>query len=144
MKVKKEATVAVVIGLILALVIMGGIIRARKAIQNIKLPNQTSFKNKTVEPETKKTELFLDITTTDNTVTTEPKFTVSGKTLPGTYIAILTEKGDYLIVPNELGSFSQDITLIKGANTITVNVFQNDGKKVERTLNAVYTTAQLW
>ena len=143
MKVKKEATVAVVIGLILALVIMGGIIRARKAIQNIKLPTQANFKNKTVEPESKKTELFLDITTTDNIVTSEPKLVVAGKTLQGTYIAILTEKGDYLIVPNELGSFSQEINLIKGANAITVNVFQNDGKKIERKLNAVYTTAQL-
>jgi len=143
MKVKKEATVAVVIGLILALVVTGGVIRARKALQNIKLPTQVSFKKNSNEPVDTKTELFLEITTTDNSVVTEPKLAISGKTLPGTYIAILTEKSDYLIVPNEIGSFTQDVVLVKGANTITINVFQNDGKKIERKLNAVYTTAQL-
>jgi hypothetical protein len=144
MKVKKEATVAVVIGLILALVVMGGVLRARTAIQSIKLPTKESFmQTKKTQPENKDKELFLELTTPDNSVLSEPKLTLSGKTLPTTYIAILGEKGEYLIVPSDLGSFSQDIALIKGANTIKIVVYQNDGKKVESTVNAVYTTAEL-
>lgn len=145
MKVKKEITVAVVIGLVLALIVTGGILRARTALKNIQLPSKNSFlSSKKSSPETKIQELFLDISTQDNSVTSEPTLTLTGKTLPSTYIAILGEKGEYLIVPNELGSFSQDITLIKGANTIKIVVYQNDGKKVEKTVNAVYTTAELW
>jgi hypothetical protein len=144
MKVKKEITVAVVIGLILALIVTGGVLRARYALRSIKLPTRESFTgSKKPEPEKKNTELFLELTTPDNSVLSEPKLTLTGKTLPNTYIAILGEKGEYLIVPNDLGSFSQDVTLIKGANTIKVSIYQNDGNKIERTVTAVYTTAEL-
>jgi len=144
MKVKKEATIAVIIGLVIALVVTGGILRARTALQNITLPTRESLDNTTTQtPETTTDELFLDLTTPDNSVSTKAKFTLSGKTLPNTYIAILGEKGEYLIVPNDLGVFSQEITLTKGANIIKINIYQNDGQKIERTINAVYTTAQL-
>ncbi len=143
MKVKKEATVAVVIGLILALVVTGGVLRARHALQNIKLPSLGSNISKNTDKTAQNTELFLDLTTPDNSVSQEAKMTLTGKTLPGTYIAILGEKAEYLIVPNDLGSFSQEITLVKGANTIKISVYQADGKKLEKTLSAVYTTAEI-
>jgi hypothetical protein len=143
MKVKKEATVAVVIGLILALIVTGGVIRAQSALKNIKLPTKESFLSTKPPKDEKATELFLDITTPDNAVVTEPVLTLTGKTLPSTYIAILGEKGEYLIVPSDLGVFSQEITLIKGANTIKITTYQKDGKKVEKTISVVYTTAQL-
>lgn len=145
MKVRKEATVAVVIGLIIALLVTGGILRARTALDSIKLPTKESFSSsKTTKPENEKNqELFLELTTPDNIVLSEPVLNLLGKTLPSTYIAILGEKGEYLIVPNELGNFSQDISLVQGANTIKITVFMSDGTKVEKTLNAVYTTAQL-
>jgi hypothetical protein len=66
-----------------------------------------------------------------------------GKTLPKTYIAITGEKGEYLIVPNELGSFSQEIVLTKGANLITITVYLENGQKVEKSLSVVYTTAEI-
>lgn len=144
MKVKKEATVAVIIGLIIALIVTGGVLRARHAIQSIKLPTKDSIKkNDNTNTTAKSQELFIDLTTPDNSVTSDAKITLSGKTLPSTYIAILGEKGEYLIVPNELGSFSQEIALVKGANTIRVSIFQNNGNKVEKTVNAVYTTAEI-
>ncbi len=144
MKIKKEATVAVVIGLILALIVTGGVLRARHALQAINLGGRDTIKNILApHQEAESTELFLTITTPDNSVTAEPNLTLTGKTLPGTYIAILGEKGEYLIVPNDLGSFSQEITLVKGANTIRINTYQDDGTSIEKTVNAVYTTAQL-
>lgn len=143
MKVKKEATVAVVIGLILALIVIGGIVRAQSALKNIKLPSKESFISTKPKDDLKTKELFLDITTPDNSVSTEPKMTLTGKTLPETYIAILGEKGEYLIVPSDLGVFSQEIALVKGANSIKITVYQKDGKKIESTLSTVYTTAEL-
>ena len=142
MKVKKEVTVAVVIGLVLALVVTGGIIRAQRAISLLSKSNKPI--SQTTTPTTPKSNgLFLDITTPDNSVSKDPKLTLTGKTLPGTYIAILGEKGEYLIVPSDVGSFSQDITLVKGANTIKITVYQNDGSKIDKTMSAVYTTAEI-
>ncbi len=144
MKIKKEATVAVVIGLIIALIVVGGVLRARTALLSIKLPDRENNQSSTnKKPEEKNRDLFLEIATPDNSVTTTDKFTLSGTTLAGTYIAILGEKEEYLIVPNDLGRFSQEITLVKGANTIKLTVYQDDGKKVEQTITAVYTTAKL-
>ena len=144
MKVKKEATVAVVIGLFLALLVVGGILRARYALQSLKLPTKKVAQSDTTpSSDTKNNGLFLDLTTPDNSVTKVAKLTLTGKTLPHTYIAILGEKGEYLIVPNDLGSFSQDITLVKGENTVKITIYQDNGNKLERTVNAVYTTAEI-
>ncbi len=144
MKVKKEATVAVVIGLLLALLVAGGILRARYALQSFKFPTKKVAESTPINTgDAKNGELFLDLTTPDNSVTKFDKLTLSGKTLPSTYIAILGEKGEYLIVPNDLGSFSQDITLVKGANTVKITIYQDNGNKLERTVNAVYTTAEI-
>lgn len=144
MKIKKEVTVAVVIGLLLAAVVTGGILRARHALQSLKFPGRDNLQSLiTTHPDQKGPELFLELETPDNSVTDTPKLVLSGKTLPTAYIAILGEKNEYLIVPTDLGNFSQEITLIKGANTIQINIYQPDGKKLEKTVNAVYTTAQI-
>lgn len=144
MKAKKEASVAVIIGLILAALVTGGVLRARHALQSLKLPNKkTTDISQSPRPDAKSTDLFLELVTTDNMVTKEPKLTLSGKTLSGTYIAILCEKGDYLIVPSDVGSFSQEITLVKGVNVIKITVYQENGQKIEKSLTAVYTTAEI-
>ncbi|GAB4026995.1 MAG: hypothetical protein Fur0011_3990 [Candidatus Microgenomates bacterium] len=146
MKPRKEVTLAVIIGLIIALIIAGGIYRAKTAIQNFDPQSLMSQKKSDLsnnQDEKSNTELFLEIDSPDNSVTDKATFTISGKTLPKTYIAITTESNDYLIVPNDVGSFSQEVNLIKGANRLTVTVFTQEGKKVEKSLSVVYTTAAL-
>ncbi len=141
MKVKKEVSIAVFIGLLIALLIMGGVLRARRALQSFTPPSLPS--RQTPKPSNQPNSLFLEITSLDNQVLDTPRLTLNGKTLPGTYIAILGESGEYLIVPNDLGSFSQEVTLVKGANTLKVTVYTAQGERVEKTLNAVYTTAEI-
>ena len=145
MKIKKEATVAVIIGLVLGLIVVVGVLRAREALQKIHLSDlqSTSVGKSGPTPSNQPSGLFLTIETPDNSISKDAVLTVNGKTIPGTYIAITGENGEYLIVPNSLGSFSQDISLAKGANTITVTVYEQDGNHVQKTLNAVYTTADL-
>lgn len=143
MKVKKEVTVAIFIGLLLGIVVFGGILRARKAITGL-TPTVTAEKSPQPQDETAEDQgLFLTIDTPDNQVLKVPTLTVAGKTLPSTYIVINGEAGDSIIVANSLGNFSQDIALVKGANSISITVYQEDGTKKESVLNAVYTTAEI-
>lgn len=146
MKPRKEVTLAVIIGLILALIIAGGVYRAKTAIEQFD-PNSLLPQKQRANPnnpgENSENKLFIELDTPDNSVTDKATFTISGKTLPNTYLAITTESNDYLIVPSDTGSFSQEVTLIKGANTLTVTVFTSTGEKVEDSLSVVYTSATL-
>lgn len=140
MKVKKEITVAIFIGLIIGAIIMGGVFRARRALVNLN-PNPNS--SATPLPSGKQpveSGLYLELTTADNQVLESPSMTISGKTVPKSYIVINGEAGDYIIVPNDLGNFSQEINLVQGANTILVTVYLEDGTKTESTINAIYTS----
>ncbi len=145
MKARKEITVAVIIGLLIGLVIVGGVMRARMAIESISSPSPSAstsvnLKNKT--PETSQ-KLFLDIETSDNLVVNKNTIEITGKTLPGTYVVILGEKGEYIIVPSEVGVFTEEVALVSGANTIKIDSYLEDGSKVEKVLTIVYTTTEL-
>ena len=144
--VKKEATIAIFIGLVIGLIITGGILRARTAIQkNLQETKDTPNSSPTSqESPSSSTTLLLTITSPDdNSVVSESTITLTGTAQLDTYIAIIAEKSEHLIVPNEAGAFTQDIKLIKGANTIKVTVYTENGDKVEKTLNIVYTTAEI-
>ncbi len=144
MKARKEITIAIVIGLLVGLVVVGGIIRARTALSNI-TPPEVSFNKKKAKPspEPDTQDPFLTHTTEDNQVLSEDSLTLVGTTLADTYIVILGEKSEYIIVPSDTGHFSQDVALVTGANTITITSYETDGNSQEQTLNIVYTTAEI-
>lgn len=146
MKIKKEVTVAVIIGLIIGVLVVGGILRARSAINNMKTLGditKTPLSSQNPSSENNNGELFLSLITVDNQVVNTPTITVTGKTLPASYVVLNSEKGDYIIVPNDLGTFSQEVILVKGANTIVVTVYEENGNKQEQTLTVVYTSAEI-
>jgi hypothetical protein len=145
MKARKEITIAIIIGLIVGLVVVVGIIRARSALESVSPTDLNLGKQarSSAEPQNNQGELFLTLETADNQVLSSPTLTIQGSTLAGTYIVILDESEEHIIVPNEVGSFAQDITLVAGANTITVTSYQPDGTKLEKVLTAVYTTAEI-
>ena len=146
---KKEVTIAVIIGLIISLIIGGGIYRAKQAFNQRQTQTQsptpfTSESGATLSQGKQSQNLFLNITSPkDNFVTQEDTLTLNGETLPNTYIAIITDKSDYLIVPNKVGQFSQQIKLIKGANLIKVTVYTKTGQRQTESLNVVYTNAEI-
>lgn len=143
MKARKEITLAIIIGLLVGLVVVGGIIRARSALMDITPPELPFKRSSTPSPSPSTTELFLTLDTPDNQVSSVNSLTIKGTTLPGTYIVILGELEEYIIVPNDLGQFSQETTLTPGANTIKVTSYQTNGEKREATLSAVFTTSDI-
>lgn len=144
MKARKEITIAVIIGLLVGLIVVGGIIRARSALSNITPPEINIGKPKSSpSPTPGRNSHFLTLTTTDNQVLDTNSIIIEGSTLPDTYIVILGEKSEYIIVPNDLGGFSQEVALVTGANTIAITSYQDNGNSQEETLNIVYTTAEI-
>lgn len=142
MKPRKEITFAVIIGLIFGLIVLGGILRARRALSDLakSSPTPTPLASGAAKVEQ---GLTLALETPDNQVRSEATLTISGKTDPHAYIVILGEAGEHILIPSDQGLFSQEIKLVSGANTIRVTSYLEDGTKVERTLNAVYTTAEI-
>lgn len=147
MKARKEITVAVIISLVIGLIVVGGVLRARSAITKLSTPSPSSSTKQSDTNSGTKSEqgndFDLTINTPDNQVVSDNVLTVQGETLPGTYIVILGEKGEYIIVPNEVGAFSQEVSLVKGANTIKVTVYQESGEKIEKVITAVYSTSEI-
>lgn len=146
MKIKKEGLIAIVIGLIIGLVIMGGVLRARSVITNTPSSDSEtkSILSNTSNSKSDNDELFLEITSPeDNIVLSQDSLTLKGTTNPQTYIAIVAEKSEHLIVPNEVGQFSEEIDLIRGANTIKITVYTSTGINIEKIINIVYTTEEI-
>lgn len=147
MKIRKEAIMATIIGLIIGLLITGGVLRAQRAINSRETPDdpkRESQESKAITDDENSSDLTLEISEPeDNLVVSSPSITISGNTNEDTYIAIIAERNEYLIVPNEVGQFAQEVTLISGANTITITVYNESGMKVEKTLNLVYTSAEI-
>ncbi len=146
---KKEIIIAIIIGLVISLIIGGGIFRAKQALNHIHSqqtpsPSSSASTSANLAQDSSKPKLFLKITSPhDNYLSKEDQLTLTGETLPNTYITIVTDKSEYLIVPNKVGQFSQSIQLIKGANLIKVTVYTKTGQHQTKTLTVVYTTAEI-
>ncbi len=147
--IKKEIIVAVIIGLFISLLIGGGIYRAKQVFNQHQTktkssPNPSTTTEVNLAQDKQNHQLFLKITSPqNNSVSKKNTITLTGETLPNTYIAIVTDKSEYLIVPNKIGQFSQQIKLIKGANLIKITVYTKTGEHQSQTLNLVYTDAKI-
>jgi len=145
MKMKKEGIIAILIGLGIGLLVAGGIYRAKTAVQETitekKQKKESNNNNTHTESES---NLSLTINTPeDNSIVSENSITVTGEATKDTYIAIIAEKTEHLIIPSETGQFTQEIKLVKGSNVINIAIYTENGEKIEKTLNIVYTSAEI-
>lgn len=141
MKAHKEITIAVIIGLVFGLVVVGGVLRAKKAIDASRTANPQETSRPTSSPTPQ--DLVLELTTPDNQVLEEGVLTISGKTNPEGFVVILGEKGEFIVTPGQTGAFSQEITLVKGANTIKITVYLENGASTSKSLTAVYSSGSI-
>lgn len=141
---RKEVLIAIIIGFALGLVITFGIWTANKALTGRKaeVPPEAE-----VTPEVQVTptpSFFLEIISPeDESISDKEKITLSGKTLPGTVVAIAWEKGEDVVEAEEDGSFETEVTLVSGTNEIFVTAFEPEGEETTKSLNIVYSTAEI-
>lgn len=140
---KKEVIIAISIGFVLGLIITFGIYTANRALQQKTRP-EPSILTETSPSPLPSPEPVLEIAEPENNLVVDKnKITVSGKTDPERTVAILAENFEELVMSDEEGLFSLEVSLVSGANEIKVIVPGKNGDQLEEILTIVYSTAKI-
>lgn len=135
---RKEVIYAVIFGIILGGIILFGINLANNSVSNPITQTESTPSAKSITPTpTVIVQKALDIIfPQDHSVMTETSTTIRGIAEPNSNIAIITETNDSMINVSPEGTFSAQIDLSAGANTIKVVQAGADGttKKVSITV----------
>ncbi len=122
---KKEIVIAILIGLSLGLFITYGIYQARTGISQ---PRNT--RDKTVsEDQQFAGELVLN-TPIDEAVQNDTSLTVSGTTIPNSFVVVFVNNEEVITSSDDSGNFSVEVELEEGANIISVHVVDEDGRSI--------------
>jgi len=149
--VKKEALIAVFIGCLLGLVITFGIRRANQAISQAGKTTDSQETDTVVEqiiqvsptPAPQPTSLLTITSPEPNALVSQNRLTVTGKSEPQTPVVILYQEGENIIFTDSGGNFSQEISLTGGPNQIDIHGFDSAGNQISKTINVVYSTAEI-
>ncbi len=143
---KKEILIAIIIGFVLGLVITFGIWTANKSLKegSTNQPQETVENNNNPTPTQTQEKMQLTIISPeDNDLVNQEKVQIVGKTSPGAEVAAAYPDGEKIIEADENGDFTLDITLVGGGNEITISAFDNQNNEISKTLNLVYSTAEI-
>jgi len=139
---RKEIIIAILLGLIVGLVVTYGVYTANQAISKKQKPATANDAVLESTPSNeKKVELTLSISSPqDGIVVSEPDIKVAGATLPNALVIILTDNEEFIVEADDNGVFQQEITLVKGANTIEITASDLVTTSLTETIQLVYST----
>lgn len=88
-------------------------------------------------------QLFLNLESpAQDTLVTDNKVIVKGKTLPNTLVMFFTEADQNSVESDAGGQFEGELTLENGINTLTVTAYGENGDEKQLAYNLVYDQAQ--
>jgi hypothetical protein len=123
---KKEVLIAIFVGLSMGMIITFGVYRVKSSINEtpaVNLEEELSEENVPATP----TLLALH-SPEDGTVQTEKELTVTGTTIPNSFVVLFINDTDLISNTDESGNFSFKIELEDGANIIRVHVLNESGE----------------
>lgn len=137
---KKEMFIAILIGLTLGLIITYGVYRMRLAFLRGS-DNVTVSQAPDPTPSTDATTLTI-FSPEDGTIQTQKELTVSGTTVPDSYVILFVNNEDYISTADSTGNFSFNVILGDGGNILKIHTVDSNGTTttVQRTV-IVQTTA---
>lgn len=141
---KKEALIAIFLGLGIGALIALGIFTARRAMKKHNaLSGAAPAPAADISPSpTPAAKHFLTVShPIDHSVVNEKNLNVAGSTSAEAVVAISAEETDLIIQADSAGQFSREIDLIGGINNIRVVSFSSGGEREEAELVVVYSTA---
>lgn len=142
---RKEVIFAIVIGFTLGLVITFGIWTANKAIKQAQIEVAPSELKKAEETPTPTPTLrTLMITSPENNdLLSSEEVEITGKTVPGAFVVVIYPEGEQIAEADGEGEFSVKITLVGGANEVSLTAVDKEGNEETKTLNLAYSTAEI-
>ena len=142
---RKEVILAIVGGVALGLLVIGGLWWTNKTTteENPIVPSPTPLITQapTLTPAL---SLPLEIINPENeSIIEEEKITLEGKTAPESVVVVIYPEGENIVEADEEGNFETEITLVGGANEIKVTAYDEEGNQAEKSLTLVYSTAKI-
>lgn len=148
---KKEALLAIFLGLLIGLAVAGIFYHQRQQSTAIPLSPVSSDNNLTVNEldnpnPSAHTPVKLDLAyPKPNSVITTATITLEGSTDPGNAILIVSDKHELILYPDEAGKFTTELNLVKGANDISIMAVSTTNQTHSINLTIIYTTDKnLW
>ena len=141
---KKEAFIAIIVGLIFGLIITIGIYTANRSINKLKVNKAAQTNTIVPSPPTQLGEKSLEITSHESfDLINQSKITLSGIAWPNAIIALLGENKELLTIADSEGIFSFSFDLIKGYNEIKVIATDDTGETKSKDLVLTYSTTKI-
>lgn len=134
---KKEMVIAIAIGFLLGLVITFGVYRLRVAKNR---SNTTTVASPTVSASPTADDTLVTIHSPEEGLITEEKsLTVTGSTIPDSYVVLFINETEYIRQSDEVGNFSFEVELADGSNLLTINVLTDDGQVISKERTVIVT-----
>jgi len=133
---KKEMIIAIVIGFLLGLVITFGVYRLRVAKTRHNTP---AVPSPSVSASPVVDSLISIHNPEEGTIQEEKSLTVTGGTIPDSYVVLFVNNTEYIRQSDESGNFSFDVELAEGSNLLTVTVLTDDGQVITKERTVIVT-----
>ena len=141
---RKEIIIVVLVGIAIGIVVAFGVYTAQTAIRNKKTkPTQVQEATPTPTIPTQEEHSLSIIEPENNTLVDQAEITVVGSTTPNAVVTIIASENEYLLTAGSDGKFSSTVSLVGGANDLIITAFDANGKRAEKNLMVVYSTAKL-
>lgn len=126
---KKEIVIAILIGLSLGLFITYGVYQAKTGISTKSDQDQKTLALTPAPDQEFAGELILN-SPEDGLIQAEKTISVSGPTLPSSFIVVFVGNDENITNSDDSGNFSTEVKLNDGANIITVVVLDENGRSI--------------
>ncbi len=141
---RKEVSIAIIVGIILGAVILYGINLANQSTISLPKPTPTptpiQITPSTNNNDATKSSVLTINTYTNNQVVFDKDITITGKADPNAKISIIWESDETIISSDDKGNFTQKISLIPGENNIQIDEVTPNNTLISSSLKLFYSS----
>ncbi|MBI4057831.1 hypothetical protein HY405_00735 [Candidatus Microgenomates bacterium] len=138
---RKEVLIAIILGAALGLAIAFGVWRANIALSPKKTTQETTSTATPTSTPSSTPEFSLVVTQPEDEALVDTQtITVEGKTLPGATVIITSPADEQIVLAGSDGTFTREIKLESGANTVLITTINENDETVEQQITVTYST----
>lgn len=138
---KKEALLAIVIGILVGLGITFAIYRVRLTLLQNEPEESTLIESNITPSISPSTEKLLITSPLNESIVSSAQATVSGTAEGNEIVVVMVNDEEYITQADEIGAFAVNVTYSAGSNFITVTAISADGSQKTKELIVIFSTA---